>query len=441
MAARIDDIRALAAIHARDVCDNPESWMSYLNAASRFYRYPFVDSFLIHAQRPSATACVSLPEWNDKFGRWVNRGATGIALIDDNGPKLKLRYVFDVKDTHRVKEGKHIYLWRVDRKHEPKLRDHLRETYNLTTKDGSSIPKMLMSLAKQLTGENIRQAMYDLNKNKGNSYIASMDEVALLEHFSNLVEQSLSYVLMQRCGYHPTEHMDENCFRDIRMFDDISILPYLGEAVHSIAEPVLMDIGRTVHEMNLIEQHKEWEAAPVKGQMEFDLEDKHIVFEMKQEDHHENHGYVEISGDRGLSVPSSDDGGEKSKTAGREDDSGADPGTEKKGPDKTLTVSSDREDTIGEVVAATIMLPLLPSPEEQQELIEKAHPKDKDVSRPETKAKQPVKETSSKKRTKKETDKTTPLKERLAVKKKEADIINSKITEQKTSTRSKATAR
>ena len=111
--ARLEDIRGLAEAHASSISSSPRDWMNYLDTAARLYRYPFMDQLLIHAQRPQATACASLELWNQKMFRWVNRGAKGIALIDETTQKTRLRYVFDVQDTHMVNGGRTPYLWKL----------------------------------------------------------------------------------------------------------------------------------------------------------------------------------------------------------------------------------------------------------------------------------------------------------------------------------------
>ena len=111
---QINDIRELAQQNARYVSNSPQDWMSYLDVAARLYRYSFTDTLLIHAQRPDATACAEMELWNQKMSRWVNRGAKGIALLDDTGPRTKLRYVFDIADTHLVRGGRTPILWNLD---------------------------------------------------------------------------------------------------------------------------------------------------------------------------------------------------------------------------------------------------------------------------------------------------------------------------------------
>ncbi len=111
--SKLQDIRKLAQEHAVSVSSSPGDWMDYMDTASRLYRYSFSDQLLIHAQRPDATACASLELWNEKMLRWVNRGARGIALFDETWQNTKLRYVFDISDTHMVAGGRSPYLWQM----------------------------------------------------------------------------------------------------------------------------------------------------------------------------------------------------------------------------------------------------------------------------------------------------------------------------------------
>ena len=155
---QINDIRELAQQNARYVSNSPQDWMSYLDVAARLYRYSFTDALLIHAQRPDATACAEMELWNQKMSRWVNRGAKGIALLDDTGPRTKLRYVFDIADTHLVRGGKTPLLWNLDsHEHEQAILDHLADTYGLSQTD--SMNTALMELAQQLTADNLDEAM------------------------------------------------------------------------------------------------------------------------------------------------------------------------------------------------------------------------------------------------------------------------------------------
>ena len=141
--AKFHDIRELAQQNARWVSNSPKDWMNYLDVAARLYRYSFKDTLLIHAQCPDATACAELEVWNKKMNRWVNRGAKGIALLDDASPRAKLRYVFDIADTHLVQGGRTPILWRIDNsEHQQMILDHLADTYALTQTDSMN-PKIV----------------------------------------------------------------------------------------------------------------------------------------------------------------------------------------------------------------------------------------------------------------------------------------------------------
>ena len=146
--AHLDEIRGLAEYHATRISSSPRDWMNYLDTAARLYRYPFMDQLLIHAQRPKATACASLELWNEKMLRWVNRGAKGIALLDETMQKTRLRYVFDIQDTHKVKGGRTPYLWQLQEKQQDALLNHLEEVYGLEAKDAGNLSDALMATDK-----------------------------------------------------------------------------------------------------------------------------------------------------------------------------------------------------------------------------------------------------------------------------------------------------
>ena len=131
MATKYQYMAALSEHTAKEITSNPVRWISFLNTASSVYKYPFSDQLMIYAQRPDTPACASMEIWNNKMNRWVNRGAKGIALIDDSGAKPQLKYVFDIRDTHLGRWGKTPYLWRLQEEHTEVIRDHLIEAYNL----------------------------------------------------------------------------------------------------------------------------------------------------------------------------------------------------------------------------------------------------------------------------------------------------------------------
>lgn len=245
---QINDIRELAQQNARYVSNSPQDWMSYLDVAARLYRYSFTDALLIHAQRPDATACAELELWNQKMSRWVNRGAKGIALLDDTGPRTKLRYVFDIADTHLVRGGKTPLLWNLDsHEHEQAILDHLADTYGLLQTD--SMNTALLELAQQLTADNLDEAMDGLAYEVADTFLEELDEDNIRVRFRELMTNSIFYTLSRRCGQEPMNVLDDDDFIRIVDFNKLRVLSFLGNAVSEQCEAVLFDIGREMRKI------------------------------------------------------------------------------------------------------------------------------------------------------------------------------------------------
>ena len=245
---QINDIRELAQQNARYVSNSPQDWMSYLDVAARLYRYSFTDALLIHAQRPDATACAELELWNQKMSRWVNRGAKGIALLDDTGPRTKLRYVFDIADTHLVRGGRTPLLWNLDsHEHEQAILDHLADTYGLSQTD--SMNAALLELAQQLTADNLDEAMDGLAYEVADTFLEELDEDNIRVRFRELMTNSIFYTLSRRCGQEPMDILDDDDFIRIVDFNKLPVLSFLGNAVSEQCEAVLFDIGREMRKI------------------------------------------------------------------------------------------------------------------------------------------------------------------------------------------------
>ena len=246
--AKFNDIRELAQQNARWVSNSPKDWMNYLDVAARLYRYSFKDTLLIHAQRPDATACAELEVWNKKMNRWVNRGAKGIALLDDASPRAKLRYVFDIADTHLVQGGRTPILWRIDdSEHQQMILGHLADTYALTQTD--SMNAALMELAQQLTAENLEEAMDGLEYEMADTFLEGLDEDNLRVRFRELMTNSIFYTLSRRCEQEPLEVLEDEDFIRIVDFNQLPVLTFLGNAVSEQCEAVLRDIGREMQKI------------------------------------------------------------------------------------------------------------------------------------------------------------------------------------------------
>ena len=251
---KLYEILGLAQYEAEKISSSPRDWLHYLDTASQLYRYSFSDTLLIHAQRPGATACAELEIWNHKMKRWVNRGAKGIALIDDRYPKKRLRYVFDVSDTHKVQGGKTPYLWQLKEHQKEPLLDHLSEVYGLAGEDTVALTSALWKIARDMTEENLEEAMEGLEYEVEGTFLEDLDEQTIQTEFRELLQNSIFYSLSRRCGLDPMDVLEEGDFTAITDFRSMSVLPFLGNATNQIVEPILQDIGRTVWRMDWEEQ-------------------------------------------------------------------------------------------------------------------------------------------------------------------------------------------
>ena len=317
--ARLDEIRGLAEYHATHISSSPRDWMNYLDTAARLYRYPFMDQLLIHAQRPKATACASLELWNEKMLRWVNRGAKGIALLDETMQKTRLRYVFDIQDTHKVKGGRTPYLWRLQEKQQEELLNHLEEVYGLEAKDTGSLSDALMATAKYMVEENLDEYLDGLTYVTEGTYLEELEEDTIRSEFRSLLTDSIYYTLASRCGLDPLERQEEMDFVHITDYNSLSVLTFIGNATSMASESVLVDIGRFVHRISLEEMKKGIENSGERNYNKFNTlireseenNNRIIENEYSQEDEGGNEHGTDISSQRGLSVSESDNPGDR----------------------------------------------------------------------------------------------------------------------------------
>ena len=317
--AHLDEIRGLAEYHATRISSSPRDWMNYLDTAARLYRYPFMDQLLIHAQRPKATACASLELWNEKMLRWVNRGAKGIALLDETMQKTRLRYVFDIQDTHKVKGGRTPYLWRLQEKQQEELLNHLEEVYGLEAKDTGSLSDALMATAKYMVEENLDEYLDGLTYVMEGTYLEELEEDTIRSEFRSLLTDSIYYTLASRCGLDPLERQEEMDFVHITDYNSLSVLTFIGNATSMASESVLVDIGRFVHRISLEEMKKGIENSEERNYNKFNTlirkseenNNRIIENEYSQEDEGGNEHGTDISSQRGLSVSESDNPGDR----------------------------------------------------------------------------------------------------------------------------------
>ena len=319
--SKLQDIRNLVQEHAVSVSSSPGDWMDYMDTASRLYRYSFSDQLLIHAQRPDATACASLELWNEKMLRWVNRGARGIALFDETWQNTKLRYVFDISDTHMVAGGRSPYLWKMQEHQREEILTHLAEVYALEEKDAATLQDALMAVAREMVNDNLEEYLDGLEYAVEGTYLEDLDEVTIRSDFRQLATDSVYYLLSRRCGLDPMELLEEEDFMHITDYNRLSVLTFLGNAASQLSESILIDIGKTVHKISLEEARKEVENSNERNYNNFITlmrETKKRAAETKKEENIENEGGTDygtdISSQGRLPVSESD------RRRGRSDD-------------------------------------------------------------------------------------------------------------------------
>ena len=319
--SKLQDIRNLIQEHAVSVSSSPGDWMDYMDTASRLYRYSFSDQLLIHAQRPDATACASLELWNEKMLRWVNRGARGIALFDETWQNTKLRYVFDISDTHMVAGGRSPYLWKMQEHQREEILTHLAEVYALEEKDAATLQDALMAVAREMVNDNLEEYLDGLEYAVEGTYLEDLDEMTIRSDFRQLATDSVYYLLSRRCGLDPMELLEEEDFMHITDYNRLSVLTFLGNAASQLSESILIDIGKTVHKISLEEARKEVEKSNERNYNNFTTlmhEIKDQDAETKKEENIENEGGndygTDISSQGRLPVSESD------RRRGRSDD-------------------------------------------------------------------------------------------------------------------------
>lgn len=245
---KLYEIKNLALSNVQTVTRSPGDWMHFLDSASRMYKYPFPDQLLIFAQMPEATACASLEIWNKKMNRWVNRGAKGIALIDDTVTPQKLRYVFDVSSTHAVRQADDPYIWKMEFRHEEALLSHIVESYGLD--DVGSLSDAIHAIAAQMVDENLGEFLDISDTEMSGSRFGTFPYDERAEIFRQVLESSITYTIARRCGLDAERIVPEANFSAIGNFNRMAILSVIGNACARLSEAVLTDIGREIRKFD-----------------------------------------------------------------------------------------------------------------------------------------------------------------------------------------------
>lgn len=244
MANKYQLINEMASETLKEITQNGESWIKFLNTASNNYKYSFNEQVLIYAQKPNATACADIETWNKKLRRWVNKGAKGIALLSMENGRNVLRHVFDISDTHSG-INKDFKLWEIKPSYENGIIETLENSFgNLEVK--SNLAEAIYSASINLVEDNYQDYLVDLKEVLDGSLLEKMQDIDLEGNFIVLLAKSISYMAMKRCGIDPTEHFNVSDFEMISSFNNKRVVSRLGAAISDIAEQELREIYSSV---------------------------------------------------------------------------------------------------------------------------------------------------------------------------------------------------
>ena len=254
MASKLRLITDLYGETLTQISKNPDDWMSFLECAAMNYKYPFNDQVLIYAQRPEAVACAKIEAWNKQVGRWVNRGAKGIALLSEDNGYTNLRYVFDIADTNS-KFGKSFRLWSVSKPYELDIIESLENKYG-ELDDKSSLGLAIKSVSKILVEDNMQDYLEDLKFYRENSSLEPMNDEAVQLLFQNALENSIAFSMIKRCGLNPNDYFANEDFTPILAFDSYETITRLGVATSEISEMGIREIYNTIKKLRINEINK-----------------------------------------------------------------------------------------------------------------------------------------------------------------------------------------
>ena len=240
-----DIVSLLAEETAKEVVRNGERWKQYLTTASRLYKYPFWEQLLIYAQRPNATACASMDIWNKRMFCWVNRGAKGIAVIDDNS-YAGLKYVFDISDVHKAKNiGRFPYLWEMKEMQENVVQKHLEHNYG-KMENGVTFPEYIRALVWSIAEERVAELEVSIAYVKKGSFLEELDDLNTKVRLRQTIAESVSYMILKRCGVSESVLTNMIEFPYIHEFNTVPTLSQVGSVISEIAKPILMEIGKAI---------------------------------------------------------------------------------------------------------------------------------------------------------------------------------------------------
>lgn len=250
MATTLKKLKELSLKTIEAVIKSPEAWKKYLSTTPRTFRYSFEDQILIYAQAPKATAVATYDVWNKLMYRAVKRGSSGIGLIHTKKSYEKIDYVFDVSQTVERSDSRPLYIWKVTADNEATIKSYLQNTIS-TDEVTDNIPDLLQELIKESTNEVIDDLCDALKEDVTGTYLEGLEDDQLKHDFRELLNDSVYYVCLAKCGYDPDTYLSPDSFRSITNFNNLNVLRHLGYATTEACNEILHGIT-----VNLLRNHK-----------------------------------------------------------------------------------------------------------------------------------------------------------------------------------------
>ena len=250
MARKYDLISELYNRTCKTVVSNPQNWQAFLASACRNYKLRYDEQLLVYAQRPDATAVLEIEQWNKIFGRWVNRGARGIAVFaDENRTRQRLTHYFDISDTHESKYSRTVPIWDMRQEYEADVIETLESTFG-EIENKSSLAEAIMGAARNAAEDNIPDYLQDLYYATEGSFLEEVDNDIVASIYKNVVANSVAYMMMSRLGVDTDGYFELDDFRDVTNFNTQETLNALGFATSDIAEMGLTEVSKTITALN-----------------------------------------------------------------------------------------------------------------------------------------------------------------------------------------------
>ena len=289
--SKYQNILRLEEFVARNITTNSEKYTSFLTTAANNFKYSFEEQLLIYAQKPNATACAEISIWN-KYGRWINRGAKGIALLVDTDAPYKLRHVFDISDTN-IRKNIKIPMWKMQKRYENEVLERLSNSFGEF--ESTDFVDGIIKTAEIVTQYNIDNYFVDLINNKNDSLLEEVDKINLNNWFKNIVANSIAFMVLTRCGYNAHTYFTPEDFKHIGEFNTHKTIGVLGNAVSDISEMVLRDIAKTVSSLQKAEKQKNYTVEQIQSKDYYNITEEKTMTERSEQ----NGDYLQTR--RGLS--------------------------------------------------------------------------------------------------------------------------------------------